>query len=141
MGFKWGSWQGLAEDVIHRGSPEPAQQGKNVSYRNQHSALSFWICCCSGGAGASLDEMPGVQGKPQRLRHHSGLFGEHMTGKKSTELGIGVVILVMSLGSTPKLPPPFFLFYQGDIRGGMMILCVYFQCFLLVARNPSMPSL
>lgn len=31
VGFKWGSWQGLAEDVIHRGSPEPAQQGKNMS--------------------------------------------------------------------------------------------------------------
>lgn len=25
MGFKWGSWQRLAEDVVHGGSPEPVQ--------------------------------------------------------------------------------------------------------------------
>lgn len=110
-------------------------------YRNQFSALSVWICCCSGGAGVSLDEMPGVEGKPWRLRHCLGLLWEHMTGKKGIKLEIWVVIPVVTLGSIPRLPPPPFLIYQGDGRGGMMILCVYFKSFLLVARDPSMPSL
>lgn len=110
-------------------------------YRNQFSALSVWICCCSGGAGVSLDEMPGVEGKPWRLRHCLGLLWEHMTGKKGIKLEIWVVIPVVTLGSIPRLPPPPFLIYQGDGRGGMMILCVYFKSFLLVARDPSiLPS-
>lgn len=96
-------------------------------YSNQLSALRFWLCRCPGGAGASLDETGKAPEAVALLR----------AGKKGTELGIWIVNPVMSLGCIPRLPPPPFLFYQGDVRGE------WWSCVFIfgVSSNPSRPSL
>lgn len=101
---------------------------ETCKYSNQLSALSFWLCHCPGGAGASLDESPKGWGTAQgRKKGHwtwnldcepCDVTGQHSQAATST-----------------------LHFLPRWCKGGMMILCVYFRCLLLVASNPSRPSL